>query len=816
MEKELEELKNRIDENNLNIRNQNALISEYKRIKAYTQVEKEEKKLNNALNESKEITDTINEKIKEIEEKLSKNQVADEDEKKELEENLEKLNGLKKYQEQTKPKARKNKEKSVRALNTNPKHENNDEKSDSTLSLEKDPPDNDENDKEDEQEQDDQEKKPESDEQKNEIVAADLKKEIEPNNPDGQIVENSENKALQPLYWQVYNKVATEKCSSPARALYNLSKITVLPWNQDMSTPEKFLSAVGTIYRAPMKLIGYLGTKITGTDKKFAKMKDVVDKLPPEEFSVLIDTPEESAKKFGREVKSRYDQFSLTSDTMRQYKHNTLALDAIGTRFKSETDLTLALIKQQKADGERLYNELKNAIPKATPEQKAKINIALQMCNQKLEDLEKENKKAVEKNDAFFNGLQHRTAKYKDTEGWVLARFNPDNRTANKEMQKLQEKYMEAVKSNDPIAVKNARDAIENFGKSQSKVITVGSNIHNKINRGLYSVDAVKTQNMTPQTIGKQILANVAAVGCVEKFLTDLHNIHIKDEAIQANNARIEEANRYNANIPYSDTVNKQVVVRDHIQNVDQAEQGMKNVNILAAQGMGEHGNLDMSAMETNGSWMGGLNTPAYVGRDNPLHTATANEVANGTVDSSFSLLNNVINKYKPAQEQYAAAHNFDYSFLKAMDLNSINELNNLFKQFNVPINVTFDINGAVTGAEVLAMGDIAYKTMTPALIATLAASQAGYLASAAKEKNKTENEEKKQQKSVEREEMRQQRAAKKEEKKQQKAAEKERKAKEKAEKKQQWKPIVPRTGEPKLNGTTIEENEEDEEIELR
>ena len=554
-----------------------------------------------------------------------------------------------------------------------------------------------------------------------------------------------------PLYWQVYNKVATEHCSSPARFMYNMSKTTILPWNQNMSTPEKFLSVVGTVWRAPAKLIGYIGTKITGTDKKYEKMREAVNNLTAEEFSVLTDTKQE-AKQRGIIEKNELD-FEFTANTMRAFKHNTLALDAIAARVNKETAIMQKLTRnarnQIEAKIEMLNEKLKDKDIK--PEVKEYIESELKKYNLEiLPRLEQQEAMQVAKKDRIANGIEHRTAKYKDTEGWILGKFNPNNIEANQTMQEYQEDYIDAVESGDSKKIDEIRKEMVEFANGQTKTVTVGKNIHNRISRGNYAFGDIKVLNQTPQTIGKQILANFVTLAVFEHIFTTIKNQQMVNQAVAAENTKITDANVQNANILYSETKKVDVTSEMGV-NLESAKQGVENTATMAHHGIGEYGNLSDKA-GPGGSWSGGLNTPKYIVDDKILHDATTKQIANGDLSSAIDLLNDTIGKYESAMEAYAKTHNFDYSILKAMDTKGLSEVESLFTKLETPFEITID--GVTSGVQIASMGDIALKNFNLDLIATLAASQSGNLVSTQR-KSKEEREARRQAKVAGKEEKR-------------------------------------------------------------
>ena len=558
-------------------------------------------------------------------------------------------------------------------------------------------------------------------------TSAHIKGEIGPLGPVPQIPqetsahvpEESKSTQLVPLYWEVYNKVATEHCSSPARFLYNLSKTTIAPWNQDMSTPEKFLSVIGTPFRAIGKGIGIVGNKITGADKKFEKMKQAVENLTPEEFSVLTDTKEE-AKMRGVANKSEFD-FELTSDTMRQYKHNTLALDAIFSRVENETTVTQELsnkyLQNLTQAAEKLNRTLK--IPNITPIEAQLISEELRKINNEIEKTNNVIKGQVEKRDRIANGIQHRTAKFKDTEGWILGKFNPDNREANMAMQKYQRQYEEAVKSGDGKKIEQVRTEMREFAEGQTKTIQVGDNVHNKISRGNFAVGQIKVQNLTPQTIGQQIIANVAALAVVENIVSNMKNQALKMHEFHYSNSK-------------TTTVAQEIGV-----NPDLAQEGAKEVTNIAAHGVGEYGNLDQSALENNNSWSSGINTEAYKARDVALHSETAKQVATGDLRSAAEYYKGNVEQYAPYMEKYSQLKGFDYSILDSMDPKSLNEMVKAIEGLGKEITISVD--GVVTGAQLAESAGVSLNSMNPATIATILTSQVGHLASTPSNKKKKE-----------------------------------------------------------------------------
>ncbi len=547
-----------------------------------------------------------------------------------------------------------------------------------------------------------------------------------------------ENKNIAPLYWQVYNKVATEHVSSPERFMYNMSKSVIMPWNQDMSTPEKILSVVGTPFRAIGKGLGFISTKIMGTDKKYEKMREAVNNLSPEEFSILTDTKHEAEM---RGVKKDDLDFEFTADTMRQYKHNTLALDAISERVDRETADYQRAIANEREDLNKAIARFQEQLASDdyTPEQKAVIKKALsKILTEDLPKLDAMEKLQVQKRDRIFEGKEHRTAKYKDTEGWIFGKFNPDNREQNKAMEEYQKRYIEAVRSGNIEEIQQIQKEWQDFQQSQTRTVTVGSNIHNKISRGNYAVDGVKPLNMTPQTIGKQFLANLAVAGIISHAITAIRNQKMVDAAIANNNKNIRTGNAQNSNISYSQS--KQIDVGKEINvDIDKAEQAVKNQSIVAGHTTREYGNLDQSAMENNGSWASGINTPGYLARDAQTHQATIDTIKAGDLGSALKYYREAIKTYKPEMESYASAHpGFDYSVLQAMNPDGLSEVEKLFVALQKPITVT--VSGTVKGAQIAEMAGVTLGKSYLELAALLG-SQGGHFVSKRKDNKKENNE---------------------------------------------------------------------------
>lgn len=487
-------------------------------------------------------------------------------------------------------------------------------------------------------------------------------------------------------FWEIYNDTCTQHVGSIARNINKLAHMKVLPdKNEDMV--QKALNVLLTVFKVPTKLVAKIPNAILGTDKKMEEMREKIDGLTPEEFQILVESPEKVNKMFGRQIKDNFDRDYLDPQFMKQYKVNNAYLDVVRERLGRERGAGIEYYREQSEIARKKTKEL-NAIGRDnwTEEQEAEYNE--NMVNYQL--AMEEGKKLQAELDSFDEGAIKKSSRYRNISGWFLARFNPDNRNENAKMAELSKSRR--------IAGRDGNITEVNFltGKMQ-RLLRENTDIRggkkNYIDIGAYSIESpVETLDKGPQTKGRLLLTNIALVTSAVGLYSQVRDNIANREIVEAHNRHLEQVNEANREFK----VAGEAKVHDS-PDAPQTEESIARQTVEAGWNRGERGDLDATDWTFN---------QTYWQRDLSTHTE-GGEVTAETNDllqegDTLGALKNATEYYSRIQDanradiqNYIPTHpQYDYTAFNFGDSADMAKVYDFFANGVVPYETT--VNGVM------------------------------------------------------------------------------------------------------------------------
>ena len=485
-------------------------------------------------------------------------------------------------------------------------------------------------------------------------------------------------------FWEIYNDTCTQHVGSIARNINKLAHMNVLP-DKNEDTVHKALNVLLTVFKAPTKLIAKIPNAIMGTDKKIAEMKENIDNLTPEEFQVLVESPERVNEMFGGKVKDEFDRDYLDSQFMKQYKVNNAYLDAVRTRLGRERGLGIEYYRNQADTAYQKIQELESiGQDNWTEEQKIEYNENMTNYQRSIE----EGKKLQAELDSFDEGAKKKSSAYRNISGWFLAKFNPDNRDENAKMAELAKSRREAGRD------RNVTEVSALTGKMQ-RLLRENTDIRggkkNYIDIGSYSIESpVETLDRGPQTKGRLLLTNIALVTSAVGVINQVKENVANREMVEAHNKHLEQVNEANTEFK----VSGEAKVSDS-PDAPQTEEAIARQTVEAGWNRGERGDLDATNWTFN---------QTYRQRDFQTHTEGA-QVANETESliqqgDTLGALKNATDYYTRVQDanrvdiqDYIPTHTqYDYTAFNFGDSADMAKVYDFFANGVVPYETT--VNG--------------------------------------------------------------------------------------------------------------------------
>ena len=519
----------------------------------------------------------------------------------------------------------------------------------------------------------------------------------EPVTQDAKKTDNSKDKKLEPVelsdkrlpvrsFWEIYNDTCTQHVGSIARNINKLAHMNVLP-DKNEDTVHKALNVLLTVFKAPTKLLAKIPNAIMGTDKKIAEMKENIDNLTPEEFQVLVESPERVNEMFGGKVKDEFDRDYLDSQFMKQYKVNNAYLDAVRTRLGRERGLGIEYYRNQADTAYQKIQELESIGQENwTEEQQIEYNKNMNNYQRSIE----EGKKLQAELDSFDEGAKKKSSAYRNISGWFLAKFNPDNRDENAKMAELAKSRRKAGRDG------NVTEVSALTGKMQ-RLLRENTDIRggrkNYIDIGSYSIESpVETLDRGPQTKGRLLLTNIAVVTSAVGVINQVKENMANREMVEAHNKHLEQVNEANKEFK----VNGEAKVSDS-PDAPQTEEAIARQTVEAGWNRGERGDLDATNWTFN---------QTYRQRDFQTHTEGA-QVANETESliqqgDALGALKNATDYYTRVQDanrvdiqDYIPTHTqYDYTAFNFGDSADMAKVYDFFANGVVPYETT--VNGVM------------------------------------------------------------------------------------------------------------------------
>ena len=385
-------------------------------------------------------------------------------------------------------------------------------------------------------------------------------------------------------FWEIYNDTCTEHVGSIPNIIYKLAHMPL--WNRDEDTVQKVLSIIPTIFKAPVKLLAKLPNAILKTDEKVQIMKENIEELSPEDFQILVQSPEEVNRMFNANIKDNFDKDFLEPQFMKQYKVNNAYLDVVRGRLGRERNTAINYYNEQAMEAQRRINDLDEiGRENWTPDQIDEYNRA----TIEYASCEEQGRKCREELDRFDDGAKKKSSSHRNISGWFLAKFNPDNREQNEEMAELSKARREMGQMGDYTQVSQITGEMRNYAKENTQVEQIGRNSRNRIDVGIYSkTSAVETLEMGEQTKGRLALADVSLVASLVGWMNQVKTHMANKNIIKSHNEQLENVNNANSNI----TVKGKVKISDS-KNAQEVQESIARQSVEAGLNRAERGNLD-------------------------------------------------------------------------------------------------------------------------------------------------------------------------------------------------------------------------------
>ena len=515
-------------------------------------------------------------------------------------------------------------------------------------------------------------------------------KNQEPKQQETKAQEPKEEKADKRLpirsFWEIYNDTCTQHVGSIARNINKLAHMKVLP-DKNEDTVHKALNILLTVFKAPTKLIAKIPNAIMGTDRKIEEMQEQIDNLTPEEFQVLVESPEKANEMFGKQVKDAFDRDYLEPQFMKQYKVNNAYLDVVRGRLARERGMGIEYYRKQAEIAYQKTKELEGiGRDKWTEVQQNEYNV--NMANYQL--AVEAGKKLQAEIDAFDEGAKKKSSAYRNISGWFLAKFNPDNRDENAKMAELAKSRRIAGRDGNVTEVNSITGKMQGLLRENTDI---RGGRRNYIDIGLYSIESpVETLDRGPQTKGRLLLTNIALVTSVAGLYNQVRDNIANRETVEAHNKHLEQVNKANTEFK----VTGEAKVHDS-PDAPQTEETIARQTVEAGWNRGERGDLDATDWTFNQTyWQRDLKTHTEGGQ---VAEQTDNLLQGG---DTLGALKNATEYYSRIQganrgdiQNYIPGHTqYDYTAFSFGDSADMAKVYDFFANGVVPYETT--VNGVM------------------------------------------------------------------------------------------------------------------------
>lgn len=269
-------------------------------------------------------------------------------------------------------------------------------------------------------------------------------------------------------------------------------------------------------------------------------MQENIANLSPEEFEVLVSSPEAVQQRLGYAAKEKTDFDYLNPNVMKQYKINNAYLDAVYGRLYKIRGNEIKLINAQV-----------NTLTKEIEALSQKGNLSAEDIQKRAQyqqarnELISHGRDLQEELDTFSLGSEKKSSSHKNISGWFAAKFNPDNREQNAHMAQLAEARRTSASDIEKL---DYTDRMSSYAQTQNKV---KSNLFSKyIDVGNYSLEGpVEMLDRGEQTTGRKLLSLIAQVGAVANLVHQFNVVSHNQGIIDSHNTHINDVNAQNTNI---------------------------------------------------------------------------------------------------------------------------------------------------------------------------------------------------------------------------------------------------------------------------
>jgi len=402
-------------------------------------------------------------------------------------------------------------------------------------------------------------------------------------------IEEPNNKNL-PIrsFWEIYNDTCTEHVGSIANAINKLAHMQTITYffNKNEDTVHKILNIIPTPFKIILKGVAIIPNAIMGTDEKIQAMRENIEDLSQEDFEVLVQKPEDVNQMFNKKVKDSFDRDYLDTQFMKQYKVNNAYLDVVKERLDRERGAAIEYYNEQATLSLDRLKELEEiGIENLTPAQKQEYFLE----KTTYDSCVSEGKKCAKEITDFEEGAKKKSSAHRNISGWLLAKFNPDNREENSQMAELSKARREMGEIGNDLQVNSLSVKMEELAEENTKTVQFGRNENNILDIGKNSKKSpIEIINRGEQTKGRLLLTNIMSVSALMGLYKQVKNIVSNRELVARHNQHLTSVNSKNSNISVEGKVN----ISDSA-DAPEVENVISKQTVEAGLNRAERGNLD-------------------------------------------------------------------------------------------------------------------------------------------------------------------------------------------------------------------------------
>ena len=402
-------------------------------------------------------------------------------------------------------------------------------------------------------------------------------------------IEEPNNKNL-PIrsFWEIYNDTCTEHVGSIANAINKLAHMQTITYffNKNEDTVHKILNIIPTPFKIILKGVAIIPNAIMGTDEKIQAMRENIEDLSQEDFEVLVQKPEDVNQMFNKKVKDSFDRDYLDTQFMKQYKVNNAYLDVVKERLDRERGAAIEYYNEQATLSLDRLKELEEiGIENLTPAQKQEYFLE----KTTYDSCVSEGKKCAKEITDFEEGAKKKSSAHRNISGWLLAKFNPDNREENSQMAELSKARREMGEIGNDLQVNSLSVKMEELAEENTKTVQFGRNENNILDIGKNSKKSpIEIINRGEQTKGRLLLTNIMSVSALMGLYKQVKNIVSNRELVARHNQHLTSVNSKNSNI----SVEGKVKISDSA-DAPEVENVISKQTVEAGLNRAERGNLD-------------------------------------------------------------------------------------------------------------------------------------------------------------------------------------------------------------------------------